>query len=65
MCILYGTTHVEQTREISLGYGLGYAGVRVCVGVQISNPYPNPGKTRQFTLGFSIPVTIPRHGCFY
>ena len=42
-----------------LGYGLGYAGVRVYVGYEMSNPYPNPNKTRRLTPGFSVPVTIP------
>jgi hypothetical protein len=41
------------------GYGLGFARVWVYVGVQVSNPYPNPSKTREFTPGFAVPVTIP------
>ena len=34
--------------------------VRVLLGYGFSNPYPNPGKTRELTLGFALPVTIPR-----
>jgi hypothetical protein len=42
-----------------LGYGLGYAGVRVYVGYKMSYPYPNPNRTPQLTPGFSVPATIP------
>ena len=37
-------------------------GVRVYAGVQSRNPYPNPGKTRRFTPGFSVPVLFPNEG---
>ena len=33
--------------------------VRVLLGYESSNPYPNPSKTHQFTPGFSIPVPFP------
>ena len=47
------------TRPPLVGYGLGYVGVRVYLGYEMSYPYPYPNKTRQFTPGFSVPVTIP------
>ena len=33
--------------------------VRVLLGYESLNPYPNPSKTHQFTPGFSIPVPFP------
>jgi hypothetical protein len=49
----------SDTRVGLHGYGLGLVGVRVLLGYGFSNPYPNPGKTRQFTPGFSLPVVFP------
>ena len=34
----------------------------VLLGYESSNLYPNPSKTCQFTLGFSIPVPFPTRG---
>ena len=37
-------------------------GVQVMLGYKKSNPYPNPSKTHQYTLGFLLPVPIPTQG---
>ena len=51
------------TRPPLVGYGLGYIGVRVYLGYEMSYPYLYPNRTHQLTPGFSVPVTIPKYRC--